>query len=419
MELKKITEEEYLNFSKNHENISIYQLPAWGKLKEATGWSYHLLGLYENNTLIGTTMLLEKKGPFNLNLFYSPRGYLFDTKNKALFNEFTRKIKEYLKKHHGFMLKIDPNIIYSLCDSEGSNRKLIGEDIYHNFKDNHYKHLGFTKDFETMQPRYLCRIPLYDTYENTFATFSKSTRKNIEKTEKMGVKTRVIDETEIDLFVSLLQDTANLKGFIIRPTSYYKRMYELMKDYIKLYIAYIDTNSYYEYLLSEKEIVTKNLANIEEQIKHDHVGNKLKTAIAQNNEKLERLNKELKEAEDLRHTSDEISIGALMSIFIGNEGITFMSGTSNIYKKFNPKYAFYTEHIKESIKEHKEYCNFYGISGNLDPTGPYYSIYELKKGFKPEIVELIGEFDLIISPFKYYLYQIALKCYKIIKKIRH
>ena len=35
----------------------------------------------------------------------------------------------------------------------------------------------------------------------------------------------------------------------------------------------------------------------------------------------------------------EINIGALMSVFVGNEGITFMSGTNNLYKEFNAQVA--------------------------------------------------------------------------------
>ena len=66
----------------------------------------------------------------------------------------------------------------------------------------------------------------------------------------------------------------------------------------------------------------------------------------------------------------------------------------------------------------KEYVNFYGISGDLDKNSPYYNIYEIKKGFNPEIVELLGEFDYIISKPKYMLYKVALKAYKMLKKVR-
>ena len=107
-----------------------------------------------------------------------------------------------------------------------------------------------------------------------------------------------------------------------------------------------------------------------------------------------------------------------MSVFIGKEGITFMSGTSSTYKSFNPKYAFYNAHIRDCFKERKEYCNFYGISGDMNINNPYYSIYEIKKGFNPEILELIGEFDLITNKFIYIVYKIALKFYKVLKKVK-
>lgn len=418
MELRKIDESTYLAFALKNEYISIYQLPGWGKLKEKTGWISHLLGLYDDASLVGVTLLLEKKVPLKLSLFYAPRGFLIDVKNKELLTIFTNEVTKYIKKYHGFMLKADPNVIYATYDENGENKEVVGDQIFQNFKELKYKHSGFTKNFETLQPRFLCRFKLEDTYEKTVAKFAKNTRKHIEKTEKMGVKVRAIDINEMDLFVSLLQETGNLKNFIVRPASYYERMYENLKEYMKLYITYIDTNEYNAYLIKEIEATKKELEHIEKEKKTAHVGNKLLTRSAQNEQKLERLEKALEEAKNLRKTNDKINIGALMSLFVGNEGITFMSGTSALYKNFNPKYAFYNEHIKECIKEKKEYCNFYGISGEIDPKNPYYSIYEIKKGFKPEIIELIGEFDLITNRVGYYLYHIALKGYKIVKKIK-
>ena len=107
-----------------------------------------------------------------------------------------------------------------------------------------------------------------------------------------------------------------------------------------------------------------------------------------------------------------------MSVFTKDEGITFMSGTNPEYKSFYPKYSYYDEHIKYSLKKNLKYVNFYGISGDLDPNSKYYSIYEIKKGFNPDIVELIGEFDYIINSLDYNLYKLALKAYKIVKKIK-
>ena len=281
MELKNISKEDYMDFALKSPYISIYQLEQWGMLKKTTGWISHLVGLYDGENLKGVSLLLQKKLPLGLNLFYSPRGFLLDVNDYELLKEFTLLLREYIKSYKGLMIKVDPNVIYATYDSQGQNKKLIGSKAFENFQKLNYKHFGFNKNFETMQPRFLCRFKLLDTYDETLQTFSKTTRKNIEKTEKMGVRARCIDESEMDLFVSLLEETGKTKHFAVRPASYYKKMYELMHDYIKLYISYIDTNLYYEYVTNEIELTKKELNDINKQMETINVGNKLKIAKEQ------------------------------------------------------------------------------------------------------------------------------------------
>ena len=50
-----------------------------------------------------------------------------------------------------------------------------------------------------------------------------------------------------------------------------------------------------------------------------------------------------------------------------------------------------------------EYVNFFGISGDFSKDNPVYGVYEFKKGFNGEVVEMVGEFTLPVSS-KYYLY---------------
>lgn len=416
--LKVIDEEEFRNFALNSPYISIYQLPEWGSLKAITGWNRHLLGYFEDNTLLAVTMLLEKKLPFNLSLYYSPRGYLLDVTNFELLKNFNVEVIKYVKENHGFMLKIDPNVIYAVRDSEGVLKEKCGEEVYFNFKRLGFKHMGFSQNFEDLQPRNLCRITLKNTFNETLDTFSKSTKKNIVKTYNMGVRVKVVDSSKIEEFVKLLEDTASLKNFVVRPASYYKRMVDLMKDYITLYIAYIDTNLYYDYIWNTLENAKKELETLEKEMKKINIGDKVKRHHEELTSKTHKLGKELEDAINLRKTNKEINIGALMSVFTGCEGITFMSGTSSSYKGFNPKYAFYRKHIEDAINKHLKYVNFYGISLDMDKNGPYYGIYELKKGFNPEITELIGEFDYVTNPVVYYGYKLALKGYKLVKRLK-
>lgn len=416
--LKVIDENIFREFALKNPYVSIYQLPEWGELKSGTGWVRHLLGYYKSDSLVGVTMLLEKRMPMKLSLFYSPRGYLIDVFDFNLLKKFNDEVIKYVKKNHGFMLKLDPNVIYALRDSEGNLKEKCGEEAYYNFKKLGFKHMGFSQNFEDLQPRILCRIKLRDNYNDTLNTFSKSTKKNIDKTYDMGVRCKVINTDNIDIFTKLLEDTGNLKNFIVRPASYYKKMVDLMGDYITLYLAYIDTECYYNYVWSNLNGAKKELDELNNTMKKINVGDKIKRRHKELEDKINKYNKKLEEAESLRKSNKEINIGALMSVFVGNEGITFMSGTNNLYKEFNPKYAFYRQHIEDSIKKHLEYVNFYGISLDMDKNGPYYGIYELKKGFNPEITELIGEFDYVINPFVYYAYKVALKGYKLLKKLK-
>ena len=414
MELKVISEKEYNDYALKNKDISIYQLPEWGKLKATNGWVSHLLGLYDNDSLKGVSLLLQKKLPMGLSLFYAPRGFLFDLNDKELLSIWTENVKKYIKKYHGFMLKVDPNVIYRLYDSEGQNEVYVNKDVIDNFKLNKYKHFGFTKNFETMQPRYLCRFKISGNYEETLNSFSKSTKKNILKLEEMGVHVRRIDINEINNFVNILKSAGEDKDFIIRPASYYKKMVELMPEYVYLYITYIDTKEYLDSVINKKKELVRELDDLVKEMEKVNVGKKLSDHKEMLERQIKKQDEEIEYAKGL--TKDKtIDIGVLMSLFIGDEGITFMSGTISEYKKFNPKYAYYNEHIKECIKQDKEYCNFYGISGNLDPNSKYYNIYEIKKGYNPEIVELVGEFDLITNRIVYWGYNLALKIYKLFK----
>lgn len=415
MELKKIDTKTYLDFALKSPYISIYQLPEWGILKETNGWKSHLVGLFENDNLKGVTLLLEKTTPIKKSLFYAPRGFLLDYKDANLLSEFTKEVIKYVKNNKGFLLKVDPNVIYATKDASGQNRRVINENLFQEFLHLGYKHLGFTQNFETLQPRNLCRFALKDTYEETLSSFSKNTRKNIEKYAHMGVEIRVIESDEVDLFVSLLQETADKKHFVIRPVSYYKKMYELMRDYLKYYVVYIDPDKYYEFVESEVKKAKDDLTDLEAEMKRINLGDKIRKKHQDYENKVKKMEAKLLEAKKIKDGGVPINIGALMSVFVGDEGITFMSGTSNLYKEFGPKYVFYNEHIKECLRQKKKYCNFYGISGDMNPNNPYYSIYEIKKGFNPEIVELLGEFDYIVNPFYYHLYKIALKFYKLFK----
>ena len=70
----------------------------------------------------------------------------------------TQKIVDFAKKRKAIFVKIDPDIIktsYNYLNEETINED--AETIFNNLKSLGWKHQGFTKNFETMQPRYTFR----------------------------------------------------------------------------------------------------------------------------------------------------------------------------------------------------------------------------------------------------------------------
>ncbi len=416
MEFCELSEQEYNKFIKTHPLLSSYQVLGWGKLKKDYGWINHLVGIKNNNKVIAATLLLQKPTPIKRSIFYAPRGFLIDFEDEKILKFFIDNIKEYIKKHKGFMLKIDPNYIYQMRNNNGIPFGEKKDNVINNLKKLGFTHLGFNKGFETMQPRFLCRFKLAKNYNDTINSFSKSTKKHIQNIEDSGVNVRLGTIDDIDIFEKMLKCTASRNKMVVRPSSYYKKMFNYLNEYSKLFIAYIDTRKFLNIIEDKIEKEKINHAKIAEKMKNEKVGKNLKNQLDLSNKKSLKLIEEKKYAQELCKTNKIINIGALYSIFINDEAITFMSGTDDKYRKFNPKYALYNAHIKEALKDNFKYVNFYGIMGDFDKQSPNYGIYELKKGFNVEVLELIGEFDLIINKFYFLLYKISFNIYHKLKK---
>lgn len=81
------------------------------------------------------------------------------------------------------------------------------------------------------------------------------------------------------------------------------------------------------------------------------------------------------------------------------------------------QYKMQMEMIKLAMKRGLPIYDFGGISGNFTPGSENYGVYEFKRGFGGNVLEYIGEFDLILDRFGYYIYDIGYKLYRNTKKV--
>ena len=160
-----IDKKKYDKFVKKHPTKAHFlQSYAWGEFsKKARGLTPHYVGLVDkNDNLVCATLLLQKKLPLGYSYFYAPRGFVIDFYDKKLLTEFVENIKEYVKKYKAIFIKIDPDIIWKEYDYQDEEvlQKNKPQKVFDSLIDLGFKHLGFTKNFETMQPRYSFRIDL-------------------------------------------------------------------------------------------------------------------------------------------------------------------------------------------------------------------------------------------------------------------
>lgn len=413
MEFCVLTSNEYRSFSEKNPSVSFMQTVELSELKKELGSKIHFVGIKENGKIIAGSMILEDKTVFNQKKFYAPRGLLVDYHNKELLRFFTQELKKYIKKQGGFVLTIDPNVVYRVRTYEGDiiPEETADDESVNNLLELGFKHYGFNLYLDALQVRWCCRFSLDEPYEAKKAKFSKQTRKNIDACIKKGLTVREGTIDDLKVMEEIFEITSKRRNFFYRSLDYYQKMYKHMKDLMTIYIAYLDPDIYYSHTESLLNEAKANYENILKKLQKNSVGERLLNNKENALKQIEKYEKELqKAAEFKKENPNGKDIGCLLSLRSGSEYLTLSSGVLYEYRQFTPKYLMYQHHIQEAYKENFKYCNFYGITGDFNPENEYYGIYEFKKGFKANVIEYIGQFELKCSPF----YDV----YNLLKKIK-
>ena len=91
-----IEKDKYDEFVSTHEKSHFLQSYNWGEFARIEkNLIPHYVGLEEDNRLVASALILEKKLPLGLSYFYIPRGYTIDYKNFELLKTFTEEIKNF------------------------------------------------------------------------------------------------------------------------------------------------------------------------------------------------------------------------------------------------------------------------------------------------------------------------------------
>ena len=401
MKFIEISKDEYLEFWENHPLKTFLSATEISDLRKKSNWNTYYVGIKKEDKLVAATMLLSHIRRFNKYEFYSPRGYLIDFNDKDLVDFFTNELKKYIKEKNGYVLRIDPYVIYKERDIDGN----IVENGVDNTKivDNLLA-LGFKKvPIANMeQVGWMFSLDLEGKDEDTILKeMHSSTRNKIRKAEKYGITLRELKYDELDIFQTIMDETSKRKGFSNRKIEYYQDMFNLYKDKVKYLVAELDLVEYIKKLEIEKNEKEEKLSKLDD-VKNEKEKNNLNTEI-------ESINKRIEEAKEIG--KDKIELSCAMFILIKPEVIFLAGGNLEEYMKYDAQYILQWEMIKYGINNNYKKHNFYGIPANINTHPKDYGIYEFKRRFNGYVEELIGEYELPIT-WHYSLFKLIHKIKK-------
>jgi len=423
-----IDKKTYDNFVDNHKLSTFMQCFDWGKFKSIHEWEMYTVGVSQNDKIVASTLLLRRKLPgMNKYIFYAPRGLLVDYRNKELFEFFIKNLRVFCIKNKGVFLRFDPILKKQKHNLEGD--VIEGEnslDIINKLKQKGFAYKGNSTNFEGFQPRFVMHLDISEDIDSIFKNFHKKTQYNIKLASRRGIEVREGKKEDLEEFYRIMKITGERDGFRTRKIKYFEEMYDYLvdNDRMKLFIARYNPKKLLNELLNKQKDLSKQLDRVIKKLE-DLEDGQLKDKNIKKKEKLEEdLNKLKHQIEKTKEDTNKYKDGVVVSGTIAmrtNRSVCYLYGASdNNYRNYMPNYLIQWEMIKWAKERNAEIYDFRGISGKIDENDHLFGLYRFKKGFNPEFVEYVGEFDLIFNKFLYFIFEkgvpILKKCRKIIKK---
>lgn len=205
-------------------------------------------------------------------------------------------------------------------------------------------------NFEGVQPRFVMRLPLDKPLDDLLAAMHQKWRYNIRLAERKGVTIRNANRDDLRPWYAVLLETATRDRFLVRSYSYFEQLWDYLveRGYARLFLA--------EY---EGKIIAGTLA-----------------------------------------------------FLFGDKCWYIYGASSNEHRNVMPNYLLQWEMIKWAKEKGCALYDFRGVSGDLNPDNPLYGLYRFKQGFGANLVEFIGEYDLIYDPLMHWLWGFGEPAYR-------
>lgn len=380
MEIVELTELQFKNYSNMHSRKNYKQSIEYAKLEETKGYKKLFLGLVdEQSNVHAATLILEKNLNGKYKYGYVPNGYLLNFFNINLLEIFTRELKEYLKKLNYIYIRLTPMMNYQIYDSnfilKENNNAIINE-----LKKLGYEYIPNTSKYKMFLTT--------NNINNTFQSFKRTLRRNINDCLKKGITVHMGMPNEIDEFLNLID-----------KKEYYKKMAEIYNNpnnKFEFYLAKINPETYinnYRYLLKKEQINNEQL-NLKLKDPNIKKTNNLLNKKMTSDSLLTRYHSEIINGTNIYTTYPDGIVISAVGIIANKKDIIFVTeGYNNNFKNIRSIPMIKWEIIKKQLANNYKTFDLGHIS--IENT------YTSKKGFNGDIIEYSNTFDLPINDMLY------------------
>lgn len=332
---------EYEAFLSRHPRGHLLQSYEWGKVKSQ--WiNEFVIVRGENGEIKASLSILIRRMPvLPLAFLYAPRGPVCDLHDEASLRALTEGAKEIARRYKAITLKLDTDT--SIEDTAyAQTMEKLGWRL-----NNKYSNL------EGVQARFVFRVDIGGkTPEQIMAGFHSKTRYNIRVAQRHGVTVRVGTREDIPAFFALMQETGRRDGFVIRPLSYFYKLFDCLGAHQRLFIASVD-------------------------------------------------------GEDVA--------GAMAGAY-GSKCLYLYGASANEHRQKMPAYLVQWEMMQYAREMGCSIYDLRGVPGVVEEDNPIYGLYRFKKGFGGDLCEFIGELDMVYKPFWFWAFKTAEKARKSLRK---
>ncbi|MBX8994435.1 aminoacyltransferase [Staphylococcus pettenkoferi] len=411
MKFVQLSEDEFSTYMEDHFSHYTQSLANYRYLTHQHG-NAHLLGVKnDNGQVIAAGLFSEARALKFYKYFYSQRGPVMDYTNIELVDFYFRSLTDYLKKHNCLYVRVDPYILENLHTADGEIIKSYDRRmLIRTLEQLGYRHQGYTRGYSKIsQIRWLSVLDLQDKSEKQLLKkMDYQTRRNIKKTDQMGVQIRTLSIDETPKFYELMKMAEEKHGFTFRDEAYYRNLQRVYEGQILLQLAYINLEDYVQKLDVKLQQLQAQYKDVQKQLEESPNSKKQKTKATQLEQQIQSTKRKIDETKQRIETDGtELNLASAVYIYNDHEMYYLSSGSNPAYNRYMGAYALQWEMIKFAKAHGIDRYNFYGVTGDFSEDAEDYGVQQFKKGFNAQVEEYVGDFIKVVKPGVYRLGQLA------------